>query len=148
MNRKPVFKIEKQKKFSNERDYNDFAIVRVRTTIVKRLGGRKSWVRISSGNKHIYRIILGASFKGLTEKAIEMDYDSQLELGLSSQPKSAADEYGFYPCELKVRKANFFEKIIAHWKHPDIAYRVPMQLSIVGFILGVIGFILGILGYA
>ncbi len=149
MTKREILEINKQRKFSAEYDYYAFAVVRVSPRILKKLGGRNSWVRISSENNHIYRMALGAkSSMGFTQKAMEIDYDSLLELEGGSVPSSDADENHFRLCKYSIRKASFFETLIAHWNHPNTGYRVPMQLSIVGFTLGVIGLVLGILGYA
>lgn len=87
-------------------------------------------VKVSNDSNSIYRIALGAkSSPGFTRRSIELDYDSHLELGRNEEFQKKC-ENNFYPCALKVEKANFFGKFIAHWKHPDPGYRVPMQLSI------------------
>ncbi len=143
-----MFEINIQRPFTVEQDYSAFSVVRVHPKVLNKLGGRNTWVKISNDENCIYRIALGArSSTGFTMKAIEIDYDSYLELGKSAkfQPKC---ENGFYPCALNVQKVRFFERFLAHWKHPNPGYRVPMQLGIIGLLLGFIGFILGIMGYA
>jgi len=143
-----MFEINTQRSFTAEQDYSSFSVVRVHSRILKELGGRNAWVKISNNENCIYRIALGArSSTGFTTKSIEIDYDSHLELGQSSDFQSKC-ENGFYPCALKIQKAGCFGKVLAHWKHPDPGYRVPMQLGILGFLLGFIGLVLGIMGYA
>lgn len=75
---------------------------------------------------------------------MEIDYDSHLELRQSVEFQLKC-ENGLYSSALRVQKAGFFGKFLAHWKRPDPGYRVPMQLGIVGFLLGLI---LGMIGYA
>ena len=144
---KAAIEIEKQRKFTSEYDYGAFSVVRIHPVKVREIGGRNTWVKITSECSTIFRMVMGAkSSSGFTHKAMEIDYDSCLELDCITG--EACDEDGFYACTLKIEKANKKEIALAHWKHPNPAYRVPMQLGIVGFVLGVIGLLLGIMGYA
>ncbi len=139
--------IDKYRGFSSEYDYTAFSVVRVHPAKLRELGGRNAWVKISSKNGCIYRMALGGKLSpGFTHKAMEIDYDSRLELDIASA--NHRDENGFYQCDLSLAAASWKEKIMAHWRHPSPAYRVPMQLGIIGFVLGVVGLILGILGFA
>jgi hypothetical protein len=142
-----MFEIKKVRGFSSNHDYTAFSVIRIHSKVIKQLGGRNTWVKISHADKHIYRMALGAKpSKGFTMESVELDYDSCLELECISN--SEKDETNFYPCSLTIQKAPFFGKLIAHWKHPNPGYRVPMQLSMVSFSLGLIGVLISIIGYA
>jgi len=142
-----MFEINKSRGFSSEYDYSAFSVVRVHSKVLKKLGGRYTWVKISQGDACIYRLALGGkSSTGFTMESIEIDYDSCVELDALSNAEK--DENGFYPCLFKIERAELFGKFIAHWKHPNPAYRVPMQLGIVSFSLGCIGFALGLMSHA
>lgn len=134
-----MFEIEKNRGFSSEQDYAAFSVIRLHSKNIKSIGGRNTWVKISSDSCHIYRLSLGARpSNGFTTKSAELDYDSRLEPNsISGKP---ADEHGFYQCSLKIEKAPFEGKLIAHWKHPNPGYRVPLQISMISLLLGVIGF--------
>jgi len=137
-------KITQQRKFSNQSDYDAFSVVRLHNTCVSSLGGRNSWVCISSDTgRRAYRMIRGiGSGAGFSNNAIECDYETSMSLGIS---KGTADPQGFFPCTLQIRPATRLEILKAHWSHPDHGYRFPLQLSLVSFFLGVVGLVLGIL---
>ncbi len=142
-----MIEIEKIRGFSSEHDYAAFSVIRLHSKIIKAIGGRNTWVKISSESCHVYRLALGAkASKGFTTKSIELDYDSCLEL--DSIAGIPPDEHGFYPCSLKIEKAPFVGKLIAHWKHPNPGYRVPLQISMISFFLGFIGFLIAIVSLA
>lgn len=126
--------------FTREQDYGAFAAVRAFNGCLKQLGGRHAWVTLSSGNMKLYRRVMGAAGTGLSHGDIEFDYDSRLELGLSGHP----DENGFYGCDLTMQPSSFIERLHAHWRHPNLAYRVPYQLAILSLVLGAVGLVLGI----
>lgn len=135
--------ISSYRRFSSEHDYMSFSVVRIHTSILKTLGGRNTWVKISSSKSSIYRLALGAKpSKGFIKSSIEIDYDSCVELSCISADYK--DENNFYACSIKIEKAGFLGKFIAHWKHPNPAYRIPMQVSLLSFSLGIAGLILGI----
>lgn len=137
--------INKYRNFSQEKDHTAFSVIRLQSSNINKLGGRNTWVLITNQNKCIYRLILGArNSTGFTAKSLEIDYDSCLKLGISSSEK---DENNFYPCNIEIKKANWIGRFIAHWKHPNPAYRVPMQLGIMGFILGFFSLLISIIGY-
>ena len=139
--------IKKIRGFSSEHDYAAFSVIRLHSNIIKAIGGRNTWVKISSDSCHIYRLSLGARpSKGFTNKSAELDYDSRLELGSISGV--SADEHGFYSCSLKIEKAPFTGKLIAHWKPPNPGYRVPLQISMISFLLGFIGFLIAVTSLA
>jgi hypothetical protein len=143
-----MIEIEKIRRFSSEYDYTAFSVIRLHPKIIKVIGGRNTWVKISSESCHVYRLALGAkSSTGFTAKSIELDYDSCLELN-SIAGILPRDENGFYPCSMKIEKAPFIGKLIAHWKHPNPGYRVPLQISMVSFILGFMGFLIGLMSLA
>jgi len=133
--------------FTSDYDYMSFSVVRVHSRVLKGLGGRNTWVKLSNSERSIYRLALGAKpATGFIKKSIEIDYDSCVELDCVSS--TVKDENSFYSCDLKIEKANFFGQFIAHWKHPNPAYRVPMQVSILSFCFGIAGLFLGIGSYA
>ncbi len=103
-----MFEIEKIRGFTSEHDYIAFSVVRLHPKVIKNIGGRNTWIKISSNTNHIYRLALGAkSSTGFTTKAVELDYDSCLELeAISGQAK---DENSFYPCSFTIQKARFLE---------------------------------------
>lgn len=135
-------RITQRRKFSNPADYDAFSVIRLHNSCVTALGGRNTWVRIESDSgKTVFRMIRGAgAAAGFPADALEFDYETSLALGI---PQGAANEHGFYPCSLSIRQATHWEILIAHWKHPDPAYRFPLQISLVSLLLGIIGFVLG-----
>ncbi|MCK4742890.1 MAG: hypothetical protein KAT25_03645 [Sulfuriflexus sp.] len=142
-----MFEIVKRREFTSSYDYAAFSVVRVHSTILKKLGGRNTWVKICGSDRCIYRLARGGRpAAGFNAGSIELDYDSCVELEVIGNAQK--DENDFYSCSLTLEKSNFMGKFSAHWKHPNPAYRVPMQLSIIGFTLGIIGLALGIMGYA
>ncbi len=140
--------VTEYRKYTKETDRAGFAVVRVANHMVDLLGGRYSWVRITGKDgKTIYRTIRGAGDIDLKSHQIELDYDGSVDIGINGTPKinrenGLEDPSGFRECDLKLTRIGFFRKIIAHWMHPDPAYRAPMQLAIV---LGGIGILIGIL---
>ena len=132
-----------QRKYSNPSDYDAFLVVRLNNSSVAKLGGRNSWVCIRSEcGKSVFRMIRGAgSTITLPVGALEFDYETSIALGV---PKGVPNPQGFYPCALSVRRATYFEILLAHWQHPDPAYRFPLQISLISLFLGVIGLCLGI----
>jgi hypothetical protein len=137
-------KITQQRKFSNNADYDAFSVVRLQNSNIALLGGRNAWVCIESDSgRKAYRMIRGVgSSAGFSADAIEFDYETSISLDI---PKGTPNSQGFYPCTLTIRPASTLEKLKAHWAHPDHAYRFPLQISLVSFILGLIGLILGVL---
>ena len=133
--------VTKCRDFSRERDYGAFSVVRVFNKCLDSLGGRGSWVTITGGSVVLYRRVLGAGGTGLTRDAIELDYDSRTELGLSGRP----DADGFYTCKLQLQPSTPIERAKAHWTHPSLAYRVPYRLALLSVVLGLVGLVLGIL---
>jgi hypothetical protein len=83
---------------------------------------------------------MGSGGAGLTQDAIELDYDSRMELEINGRP----DAYGFYPCDLTIEKSTLMERLKAHWSHPNLAYRVPYRLALLSVALGLAGLLLGI----
>lgn len=150
-----MIRINQHRSFSKESDYAAFATVRVHNSRLKELGGRNAWVRIQSadGGRGIYRTVRGSgSLTPFPEDAIELDYDTSVELGVhTSDPVNPHSPPGeqFYSCNLMIRRVRGLKKIRAHWNHPDPAYRVPLQISIVlgslSVLLGMIGVILGVM---
>ena len=133
-------KVFKCRDFKRERDYDEFSVVRVFNGCLSSLGGRGAWVTITGGDVPLYRRVLGSGGTGLTQDAIELDYDSLVELGLCGRP----DEDGFYDCKLEIKCSTTRERVMAHWTHPSLAYRVPFRLALLSVVLGLIGFVLGI----
>jgi hypothetical protein len=133
-------RIAKCRDFTRERDYAAFSVVRVFNLKLSELGGRGAWVTISGGKESQYRRIMGSGGTDLSQDAIEIDYDSRVELGIVGRP----DGNGYYPCELTLSKSSLGERISAHWSHPNLAYRVPYQLAVLSLALGLVGFFLGI----
>ncbi len=91
-------------------------------------------------------MIRGAgNIKPFPTKAIEFDYDTWKELQLDKSPQL---ENGFYPCSLTIARCSRWEIIKAHWHHPEHAYRLPIQLSLVSLMLGTLGLLLGLISLA
>lgn len=135
--------ISKVRDYSREHDYDASAVVRVQNSILADLGGRNAWVKLAGPNNTIFRRARGAGgAAGLPSDAIELDYDSRLELDLVRSPP---DTEHFYSCDLEILRASARERFLAHWSHPNLEYRAPYQISIVGAGLGVVGLILGII---
>jgi len=134
--------ITKCRDFSRERDYGAFSVIRVFNGCLEPLGGRGAWITISGGKVAQYRRAQGAGGTGLTKDAIELDYDSRLELGINGRP----DQDGFYACELVLAPSSFWEIVRAHWTHPSLAYRVPYRLAVLSVVLGGVGLLLGVSG--
>ncbi|WP_395377021.1 hypothetical protein [Marinicella sp. W31] len=139
-------KINKSRSFTVDHDYNSFCVVRVYGGHLKALGGRHAWVKLTANDKSIYRTIKAGRriAPALTKDAIEIDYDSMLELEQVSYDNKK-DEADFYPCDISVLPATRWEQLKALWQHPDQGYRVSMKISLIGLFLGVIGFITGLL---
>lgn len=133
--------ISRCRDFTRERDYGAFSVVRVFNGCLDSLGGRGSWVTIVGDGVSLYRRVLGSGGTGLTRDAIELDYDSRVELGLQGRP----DGEGFYACNLQLARSTAWERAKAHWAHPSLAYRVPYRLALLSVVLGLLGLILGII---
>lgn len=152
-----MIQINQRRSFSKKSDYAAFATIRVHNSRLKELGGRNSWVFIQNRNGDgVYRTIRGSgSLDPFPADAIELDYDTSVELGVhSNEPVNPQDppEEQFYTCDLKIKPVAGLKVIRAHWNHPDPAYSVPLQISIVlgslSVLLGIIGVILGVLSFA
>jgi hypothetical protein len=147
-------RITKFRKYSNEYDNRGFAVARVSNDMVSKLGRRNTWVELKSSGGKVYRTIKGAGSLDIPRGAVELDYEAVLELNLDRQQitsDTASDEASvpFRNCDLKVRPIWWWEKVVAHWKHPDPAFRVPLQLALILGSLSLITSILGlILGFA
>ena len=133
-------RVVKCKDFSREHDHAAFSVVRVFNGRLAELGGRGAWITISSENRKVYRRVMGSGSVGLTQDAIELDYDSRHDLGITSPP----DQNGFHPCDLKLKRSTTLERIAAHWTHPNLAYQVPYRLAMLSLALGLIGLLLGV----
>lgn len=150
-----MIQINQHRSFSKESDYAAFATVRVHNSRLRELGGRNAWVFIqpADGRNGVYRTVRGSgSLIPFPEDAIELDYDTSVELGFhTSDPVNQQEqpERQFYFCDLKIYPVRGLKKIRAHWNHPDPAYRVPLQISIIlgslSVLLGMIGVILGVM---
>ncbi len=139
-----MYQIEKTRSFSATYDYSSFSVVRLHPKLIQKLGGRNTWIKISNGGKSIYRVALGLSqFKDFSIKSMEIDYDSICELDcISSKSK---DELGFYLNDLHIEKANILGIIKAHWNHPNQAYKIPIQISLVSLALGISSVLISLL---
>ncbi len=134
--------IKKQKPFSNDYDKNSQSLVRIFNKNLKPLGGRHAWVKLTAGSKSIYRTIKAAKpMKGFNSCAIELDYDSLLELEIVSSNNSP-DEDGFYPCNIVITKANKIDIFKAYWNHPEHGYRISLRISIISLFLGLVGIVI------
>ena len=149
-----MIRISQQRSFSKESDYAAFATIRVHNSLLKKLGGRNAWVFIESQHGSVYRTIRGnGSITPFPEDAIELDYDTSAELEMhKSEPVNPEDppEEQFFYCDLNIRPVGKLEVIKAHWLHPNPAYRIPLQISLllggVSVLLGITGMIIGLLG--
>lgn len=133
-------KITRCRDFTRAHDYDAFAAVRIFNGNLEPLGGRHAWVTIKSEGSKLYRRVMGAAGTGLRRGDIELDYDSRLELGIGGK----RDEDGFYGCDLTIQPSRLYEKIHAHWIHPNLEYRIPYRMAILSLILGAVGLVLGI----
>lgn len=133
--------ISKVRNFSKDRDFDSFAVVRVSNSVVDTLGGRNAWVTIRGPHKVIYRIVRGSGdIASLSRDAIELDYDSRLDLDALGRP----DAEGFAVTSLELARASALQSFLAHWRNPSLAYRVPFQIAIIALILGIVGAVLGV----
>jgi hypothetical protein len=128
-------RITKCRDFSREDDRLAFSVVRVNNNVLKDFGGRRVWVTISTGKLTIYRVALGAGRRPLNKDAIELDYDSRLDLRISSE----RDGQGFCECDLLIKRSTFVERLRAHWSHPSLAYKVPLQLAALSLVISLLG---------
>jgi hypothetical protein len=136
--------IIQQRGYSNLSDDLAFSIVRLKNDHINLFGGKGKWVKITSHkNKVIYRKIKGAGKPDLPKDALEIDFDGFNELECFSKEEPIKT---FYPTNLKIVKATWFEALKAHWYHPDPAYSMPMRLGYIGLVLGVVGFLLSLIG--
>lgn len=135
-------KVTKVRDFTHGYDYAAFSAVRVNNNLVAELGGRNAWVRICSKSVSLIRRVRGVGDSaGLPKDAIELDYDSRHDLHATGE----RDADGFHACDLDIQRASRSDKLRAHWANPNVAYRVPFQIAMVGLVLGVIGLALGVL---
>src|SRR5208282_3442172 len=127
-------KITKVREFTHPHDYFAFSTVRVNNSLVAELGGRNAWVRISGESEPLIRRLRGGP--GLPKEAIELDYDSRLDL-------SATEECGggFYRCNLEIQPASRSDKFRAHFYNSNIAYRVSFQMALIAVALGAVGLV-------
>jgi hypothetical protein len=135
-------RVTKCRDFSREDDRIAFSVVRVNNDVLTDLGGRRTWVTISTGKLTIYRVALGAGRRHLKKDALELDYDSRLDLRISGE----RDKEGFYGCDLSIEKSTFVERLRAHWAHPNLAYKMPLQIAALSVFLGLFGVMLGAIG--
>ena len=157
--RSPIIALNKIRTYSDHSDHQSFSTVRLSSRNVHKLGGRNAYVRIQSKTGSICRQIQGignhalechlsgdeiSSKQGFTSEAIEMDYDSRLDLGLVVESEKL--EYSFFACTITISPASVRDIFFLHWKHPNLAYRTPFQISIVSLFLGISGLILGAIG--
>ena len=131
--------INQCRNFSREYDYGDTAVVRVANARLATLGGRRAWIKIqnNSNNRVIYRRAYGAGNCGLTNYQIELDYDSRFDLDLDGDFNNAK----FIDCDLTIRRCYFFEKFIAHLKHPNLIYRIPFQIAVMSLVISIVSLI-------
>lgn len=138
-----VVHVTRERRFTDERDFDAFAVIRVANRTVTDLGGRNRWVVMTGPSRRpVYRVIRGvkASVK-LPVGAMETYYETNNALGIG---RSQVDADGFYECDVYIRSARILEIGLAHWNHPDGYYRFPIRISLVALALGVIGLFLGI----
>ena len=145
-------KITSYRNYTDKDDNHRFAVVRLSNNLIDSLGGRYSWIAVESETgKKIYRTIRGAGNKDIKKDQIELDYDSIVDLELHKTNKSdelfMKDDSGFRSCNLSLKQIGFFRKIEAHFKHPDQAYRAPMQLAIIMAFISLFSLILGIISF-
>lgn len=148
-----MLQINHQRGFTHKSDYGAFATVRLHNNQLAGLGGRNAWVRIESDACCVYRTVRGfGSRKAFPKDGIELDYDTSVVLGIKGAGTPSMkmdDQASFYPCRLTIRRATKWEIIKAHWSHPDPAYRVPLQISIllggISVGLGMLGAVLGVI---
>lgn len=133
--------IKLQRTYSNKHDENSFSVARLHNSHIANLGGKESWVKISSQKKYIFRKIKGAGNLAIPINGIELDFHGLDDLGWSTDP-----EGNFYKTTLTITKASWFDRLVfAHTKHPDPSYSQSMKLGLIGLALGVTGLILGLI---
>lgn len=54
-----MIEIKKVRGFSSEHDYLSFSVIRLHSSIIKDIGGRNTWIKISNDSYHVYRLALG-----------------------------------------------------------------------------------------
>lgn len=135
--------IRRIRTFTSEHDFRSPIIVRVHNSLLKQLGGRNSWVKITNGDRVIYRICKGIGKKEhFYEDNIETDYDSRLELDID---RTKTDDHGWFLTSLTISRCTLLDTFLAHWTHPELGYRFPIQLSLVSLGLGLVGLLLGLM---
>lgn len=100
--------------------------VKMHPSTMKEKFTRNQWIAISHGGKTIYRIVKGATPKGLPGEFIWIDYDSRLELGLSED----------FEGKLVLKRCDFKERwLYAPWFTPEPLQRAQFRM---GFIVSLI----------
>lgn len=139
-----TFKITKERPFSRENDYESFSLVRVWNELIPQLSSR--WVEIKNldNGKTVYRMAKGVGKVNghFPKEAIELDQNTAL--GELEIKPSCKDENGFYKCNLSIKQATPWQRLIALGSHPDPAYRYPMQIALISLFVGILGFISGV----
>ncbi len=140
----PTISISKNRGYSNPSDHDGFAVVCVQNSHLAGLGGKNAWVTlVSPQGKKVHRVVKGCGkIPNFHFNGVEFDSETFLELDIPQRPKMPD---GLHECNLELRRTRWYEKIAAHWFHPDPSYRYPIQLSLVGFVMGVVGLFLGII---
>jgi hypothetical protein len=135
--------ITRVRAFSKKHDYDAFSVIRVHASRIEDLGGRGTWVRVSSvKGKPIYRRAIGlGGVENFTASDAELDYDSRAKLEALGKSK---DDDRFYSCDLTLRRATTIESLLAHWQHPDPAYRLSIRIALLSLGLGILSLLIAI----
>ena len=153
---KKVIRIEQYRRYTNKYDSEAFSIVRVRNQHIQakdknseyyKPGKFKSgsWVTITNNDngKKVHRMVKGFPSNDLPENMIEIDSSTMLgELEVSRSESNVPP----YLCSVSIRKSSLHERFLGHLNHPDLHYRYPIRVAIMGVLAGLLGFVAGILG--
>lgn len=134
-----VVEILQCREFSRDTDRLGFSIARVNNKVLGKLGGRGHWITIRTKDtrKCIYRRIAGSGGKSLKADSIELDYDSRADLGIQSD----RDGHGFYAVHWEMFPTRWPWTLVAHWRNPDVGYRMAFKLGLIGVVLGFLGLV-------
>lgn len=144
--------ISKTRNYSYTQDADDFLIIRVCNSLItgKNPEGFPSLSWVVLINPHtkdrVCRRVKGTRQDQERLEANAIEIDSATVLGELNQLKRPLGDDGYYPCNLILKKANFFDRIMALWRYPEAGLRIPLQISLISLVLGVLGAFVGVAG--
>ncbi|MBR4119695.1 MAG: hypothetical protein IKK64_06410 [Bacteroidales bacterium] len=89
--------------------------------------GKRNCLKISYGNKSIYRFIETTGYTGVDAKTIGLSYNSICDLGINQKELPSV--------ELKVKPISAFQLM---FHHPDSSQKVSFLTAIITFLVGLI----------